>query len=890
VSPIARLVRHVVVLLALFSPVAALAQTPAQRGRLIVTVADPSGAVVQDATVTVVGLDPATKAATLPAVKTTDKGTATFEGLVLGRYSIRAEFPGFELGLLRDIKVNRGDNKHVVVLPLKGLSDSVTVGPDQQAAAADRTSTFGTALTREQVDALSDDPTEMQQQLNDMAGPDAVIRVDSFEGQQLPPKSQIKSIHITRDQFAAENHRFEGLFIDIITQPGVGPLRGGFRGGFYDSALDGRNALIDKKGPAQSKNYSMNLSRSVIKNRADFNLSFSAFNDYRTPYQIAGTAAGRVADNVNLRTPSSNYFFNATFNYAVTKDQTIRIGVSRSQGTQDNLGVGGFNDAQRAYSSFNHNTAIRVQEAGPIGRRFFINTRFSLNVADSGSHSVVEAPTIIVNDQFTTGGAQVAGGRDSRNFSLLSDLDYVRGRNSWRAGVSLEGGHYRSDDSTNYLGTFTFATLDSYLAGQPRSYTQRIGNPLITYWFVQAGFYVQDDFRVSKSLTFSPGVRVEAQSHVPDHNNIAPRLGLTWAPFKNGKTTLRGSWGIFYDWLSAATYEQTLRVDGTRQRELDIFDPSYPDPGTTGILTATNRYLLASSFPMVSTNRMSAGISQQLTKTFSVGGTYVYGRGTGLLVGENLNAPVNGVRQDPAFANIIEAAPNGRSRQQSLSFNANLYTPTQPGVGPNAPGAPRFVWKRGLSLFANLGFSRLENNTDGAFSAPFDPTLATEWGPALNDVRRRASLYIGTGALKNFFGQIGVSESTGTPINIRTGYDDNGDLIFNDRPPGVGRNSARGAGQWNVNGYFNYSIGFGQQRNSGQPGVMIMMNGGAITATTMAAQAAPRYRVNFSVNMENLTNHANLTGYSGIMTSQYFLQPTQVVGVRRITFNIGVSF
>ena len=71
---------------------------------------------------------------------------------------------------------------------------------------------------------------------------------------------------------------------------------------------------------------------------------------------------------------------------------------------------------------------------------------------------------------------------------------------------------------------------------------------------------------------------------------------------------------------------------------------------------------------------------------------------------------------------------------------------------------------------------------------------------------------------------------------------------------------------------------------------MIMMNGGAITATTLAAQAAPRYRVNFSVNLENLTNHANLTGYSGLMTSQYFLQPTQVQGVRRITFSIGVSF
>jgi len=120
---------------------------------------------------------------------------------------------------------------------------------------------------------------------------------------------------------------------------------------------------------------------------------------------------------------------------------------------------------------------------------------------------------------------------------------------------------------------------------------------LITYWNLQAGVYLQDDFRVSKSLTLSPGVRFETQTHVGDHNNFAPRFGITWAPFKGGKTTLRGSWGIFYDWLAPGTYEQTLRVDGVRQQELDIFDPSYPDPGSGGIETATNQYRLTGNLP-----------------------------------------------------------------------------------------------------------------------------------------------------------------------------------------------------------------------------------------------------------------------------------------------------
>jgi len=45
---------------------------------------------------------------------------------------------------------------------------------------------------------------------------------------------------------------------------------------------------------------------------------------------------------------------------------------------------------------------------------------------------------------------------------------------------------------------------------------------------------------------------------------VAPRVGITWAPFASGRTTIRSSWGLFYDWLPLNTYEQTLRVDGVQ--------------------------------------------------------------------------------------------------------------------------------------------------------------------------------------------------------------------------------------------------------------------------------------------------------------------------------------
>ena len=82
---------------------------------------------------------------------------------------------------------------------------------------------------------------------------------------------------------------------------------------------------------------------------------------------------------------------------------------------------------------------------------------------------------------------------------------------------------------------------------------------------------------------------------------------------KNGRTTLRASWGIFYNWLNQNTYEQTLRVDGFRQQEINIVNPSFPDPGNLGAVFATNKYLLGDDVQMSRTNRVSAGIDRTLS-------------------------------------------------------------------------------------------------------------------------------------------------------------------------------------------------------------------------------------------------------------------------------------
>jgi hypothetical protein len=225
---------------------------------------------------------------------------------------------------------------------------------------------------------------------------------------------------------------------------------------------------------------------------------------------------------------------------------------------------------------------------------------------------------------------------------------------------------------------------------------RRIGDPAIAYGVAQGSVYIQDDIRVRKNLTLSPGLRYEAQTHVRDYNNVGPRLGLTWAPFASGQTTLRASAGLFYDWLPTSTYQQALQVDGIRQQEVNIVDPSFPTPGTLGVVPPADRYLLGSDYRAPQTTRISAGIEQGVWKVVRVVTTYSYQRGSQLSRGLNLNPPVDGVRPDPAFANIIEVVSDAASRQHQLQVDANV----NPGALLPAFNGPLIDWKR-TTLFVN---------------------------------------------------------------------------------------------------------------------------------------------------------------------------------------------
>ena len=210
--------------------------------------------------------------------------------------------------------------------------------------------------------------------------------------------------------------------------------------------------------------------------------------------------------------------------------------------------------------------------------------------------------------------------------------------------------------------------------------------------------------------------------------------------------------------------------------------------------------------------------------------------------------------------------------------------------GPPATSGPRFSWRRGLTISSFYNWGRNYDNTDGAFAVPPGVGLEDEWGPSAMDRRHNMHLAITSNALRNFSARLGFSGTSASPLTIRTGTDDNGDLIFNDRPAGVGRNSARTRATWNSSANFGYSFTLGKKQVTSGGGVQIMGSPAGLTVNTTGAQTQPRYRLNLSVNVQNLFNQPAYSGFSGVMTSPFFLQPTSASGVRRVTFNTNVSF
>src|ERR1700732_3978570 len=215
-------------------------------------VTDPSGAAVTNATV--VMTPPAGSPLT---TQTNSQGTYEFKGLPPGKYTLNVIAQGFT--------VYENDNPTIAAQPLR-LNVQLTIAVEEQKIQVSDTAPTvdvnpgnnagAIVLSGKELEALPDDPDELQSDLEALAGPSAgpnggQMYIDGFTAGQLPPKSSIREIRINQNPFSSEYDKLGYGRIEIFTKPGTDKLHGQFFVLGNSSAFNSRNPFeIARNGTA----------------------------------------------------------------------------------------------------------------------------------------------------------------------------------------------------------------------------------------------------------------------------------------------------------------------------------------------------------------------------------------------------------------------------------------------------------------------------------------------------------------------------------------------------------------------------------------------------------------------------------------------------------------
>ena len=492
-----------------------------------------------------------------------------------------------------------------------------------------------------------------------------------------------------------------------------------------------------------------------------------------------------------------------------------------------------------------------------------------------------------------------------RHFQFIQNFDFTSGRHSLKFGVDVNPVRVTARSETFFGGRFLFAqniplsallnvatgdpntatqlsglmalagrqdlvpylnqnisALQAYNLGLPILYQQGFGDPNWLAWFKNVNFFVQDSFKVRPNLTLNIGARYELEGEPQgmntDTNNIAPRVGFAWTPWKNGNTVVRGGYGIYYSPINAQIANLPATLNGIRIAQVGITAlgvPGLNNPLTGAPLTSFDiwqtldqRHVLGNRtittgdiapFGLIpgpkAPGRVLFGVTPDYVNpyaqqasfeiehafgSYAVSAGYTFNRGSRLPreIDQNLYYTGRTANNQPTFGfydpsllqyNVLESTASSFYHALILQFSKRLT--------------------HHISFNSHYTFSKaIDEVTD--FNSDFEPNdqlnAKAERGLSAFDQRHRVVTTAlweppiaggrGKGFWRNLFGGTAVAPivvaSSGRPFNLLTGYDNVGDNHpTTHRPFGAGRNIGHGPDFFNVDLRVGKRIPFGPE-------------------------------------------------------------------------------
>ncbi len=833
-------------LLFLCSAIALAAQAPTAVIRGQVT--DPSGAAVVGATV----LLTTPTGGSMDTVTNKD-GLYEFKDLAPGNYEIKAVSKGFALFDKTGIALAEGQSLRVnVPLSLEVQQEKVMVNDTTAQVDVNPSSNANTVVLQgKDLDALSDDPDDLQSELQALAGPSAgpnggQIYIDGFTAGQLPPKASIREIRINQNPFSSEYDRLGYGRVEIFTKPGTDKLHGQFMISGNDSAFNARNPFeILPTGTSapdyHSEQYSGNIGGALNKKTSYF------FNIEQRNIGALNIVSGQVVCgdtflaipcpssdpqysiipySAAVANPQTRTNLSPRIDYQLTSNNTLTGRYQYFRESESGDGVGQFNLSQLATTDLSTEHTVQVTDTQVIGAHVINETRFQFVHDNDGTTPVNQLTTLSVGGAFTGYGSGSGPSSDIQNRYEVQNTTYMNyGKHSWKFGGRLRSTTDDNFTQANFSGQYIFGsrpnpsstcvvsatntciitpieayqitesvlaqpggTIASAIAqgGGASFYTQtelaKGAPPSATVTLVDAGLFVQDDWKVRQNVTISYGLRFETQNHFSDTHDFAPRLGFAWGIGGNAKnppkTVLRGGFGMFYDRFNYGLVLAQLRYDVTgplleqyQYANPSFFTPNQPLTSFSGAAATTTDYKNNGNLHAPYTIQTGVTLERQLTKVANVTVTYLNSRGVHQFYTDNLNYvdPTTGVRvqsvTDPNAGNIFQYQSEGIFKQNQVIVNGNI----------------RMGAKLSLFGYYVLNYANSDTSGTGSFpSIPSDPQ--GDYGRSSYDVRNRLFMGGTMGLPKGFRVSPFLIAQSGIPFNITGGIDPYQSNVFNVRP------------------------------------------------------------------------------------------------------------
>jgi hypothetical protein len=447
--------------------------------------------------------------------------------------------------------------------------------------------------------------------------------------------SQIKEIKVITNTFSAEFGRNSGSQVQYITKSGTNQFHGELYELVRNNIFNARD-FFDRTGePSLTRRNQFGgvLGGPIIRNKTHFFLAAEV-----TPIRGAGAArsaqvptasmlAGvtdptsrRLLDQYQLPAAATDqgqfgtvqqnaatltdfYQYSIRIDHQISPNDSIygRFGVASNEGTSSNNTFIDTNIANFGLISTNKPYSVNLNET-----HIFLPTVVNEFRAGFGRTSPIFdlQTTVPLGPRIAFANGQIdrfghwegaPQGRIQNTYQIGDTINWTKGAHNIKAG----GDFYRYQSNSFFevrtRGAFTFANWDDFAAGRPTQYVQQFGGTTRGYRTWLSGAFLQDDYRVTPTLTLNLGFRLETYGSMSEVNDITsnlefdcraslgaagtgplgcievggnvtgtnyywqPRVGFAWNP-GNGKTVIRGGYGLVADFnfLNPITNQRSL--------------------------------------------------------------------------------------------------------------------------------------------------------------------------------------------------------------------------------------------------------------------------------------------------------------------------------------------